>query len=335
MDPLKITPPFSYSYQCGSTLLVSYIPVYMYSVSFQLLSIALKLIMASSFSFYLPEMLLIKWFAPITWPLHLTDQLKKILTSHPLTSSVQLIKPHQIISNVISHLILLLSFGLCSPVLGCYITLSVCVSLCCWLMMIGRFVFYRLTVSHSSVSVTTTSVSSMQENLDTAQLNPISLSTDSGVEDKSPTKDTSLRSVTGDTFLDLLNHQVCGVSSSLVVCKWPVISTSCFFVTLLCWEMVGDEVGWQGGLWVPIVGVVMLLAIWIWDRFLVSGMIDLDIHKSYYLSTIFSSPPPIAPLRSRVNSLSTELVLSSGISSSLQEGQESAVCKSGRAVSNC
>ncbi len=36
MIPLEVSPPFTYSYQCGSTLLVSYIPVYLYSVVFQI-----------------------------------------------------------------------------------------------------------------------------------------------------------------------------------------------------------------------------------------------------------------------------------------------------------
>jgi hypothetical protein len=46
---------------------------------------------------------------------------------------------------------------------------------------------------------------------------------------------------------------------------------SCFFVTLLCWDMAGDKGGWSQALWVPIAGVAMVLLIWVWDRVLVTG----------------------------------------------------------------
>jgi hypothetical protein len=62
--------------------------------------------------------------------------------------------------------------------------------------------------------------------------------------------------------LDILNQQVHGVHSSLNVCKWPVISTSYAFMTLLCWDMVGDQIGWYNGFWVPIVGALMFLMTW-------------------------------------------------------------------------
>jgi hypothetical protein len=68
-------------------------------------------------------------------------------------SSIRLIESHQIISKTINNIILLLSFGLCSPVLCGYIAVSICIHLCGWLILIGRFVFVRidaLNVSRSS-----------------------------------------------------------------------------------------------------------------------------------------------------------------------------------------
>jgi hypothetical protein len=41
---------------------------------------------------------------------------------------------------------------------------------------------------------------------------------------------------------------------------------TCFFVTLLCWDMAGDKDGWSQALWVVVVGVVMALVIWVCDR---------------------------------------------------------------------
>jgi hypothetical protein len=78
------------------------------------------------------------------------------------------------------------------------------------------------------------------------------------------------RKTIDDPLLQLLNQQLQGVHSSLLVCKWPVTLMSCFFVTLLCWDMAGDKGGWLRALWVPVVGVVMSLAIWVCDRLLVT-----------------------------------------------------------------
>jgi hypothetical protein len=213
------------------------------------------------------------------------DDRTRISPSIPLR---RLINPHQIISNVVSNIILLLSFGLCSPVLACYITLSTCVTGWCWSMLVGRFVSCRLDATSPS------SPSSREDDLHSAT-NPMPSVCDPEVEDKkdklengsavaecvedggfSSDSMSNASQETVDPFLTLLNHQLRGVASSLVACKWPVISTSCFFVTMLCWDMVGDEVGWKAGLWVPVAGAMMLLVVWLWDHLLVSKVISLD-----------------------------------------------------------
>jgi hypothetical protein len=68
-----------------------------------------------------------------------------------------------------------------------------------------------------------------------------------------------------DPLFQLLDQQLRGVNSSLLVCKWPVTLTSCLFVTLLCWDMAGDKAGWFQALWVVVVGVLMAIVIWICD----------------------------------------------------------------------
>jgi hypothetical protein len=85
-----------------------------------------------------------------------------------------------------------------------------------------------------------------------------------------------------DPFLLLLNQQLQDVNSSLLVCKWPIILTSCFFVTLLAWDVAGDKGGWFQALWVPITGVVLALLLGVWDRILVS---DLSLPFFSYFSS--------------------------------------------------
>lgn len=289
MDPLKVSPPFSYSYQCGSTLLVSYIPVYMYSVSLQFVSTMVKLGIISTISSDLfPAVWLMKWLSPVAWPWHLFHKLKVISESSNSFKSPPLIKPHQIILTVINNLILLLSFGLCSPVLGCYIALSTCVTLSCWLMFVGRFLSYHFGgMEPASITSRTSYLQS--------EVNPVSRGCDIEHEGESPNEtklsthaDESLGEI--DPFISLLNSQLFGVNTYIPVCKWPIIFSSCLFVTLLCWDMVGDHVGWEKGLWVTCVGVLMFLAVWLWDHYLLSKMIDLNRHHRF-LTLFFSFPP--------------------------------------------
>jgi hypothetical protein len=253
MDILRITPPFFYNYQCGSTLLTSYIPVYMYSVSIQLLS------SVASFSFIIlstnaqhPAWLRNR-FSGVCWPSRWRNVDYHLSEMNIDGEPIRLINPHQIISRMMNNIVLLLSFGLCSPVLCCYITLSSCVHLSCWLILIGRFVCHRI----DTLDATRLSSSSRQNSMSSL----------------SPFRPSFLESgkIIEDQLLLLLDQQLHGVTSSLLVCKWPIILTSCFFVTLLCWDMAGDQGGWLQAVWVPIAGVVIATWIWVWDRVLISS----------------------------------------------------------------
>jgi hypothetical protein len=256
MDVLKITPPFFYSYQCSATLLTSYIPVLIYSISFQILITFLTLIIIFSASSMkqCPRWVL-ALLPGVCWP---TDGESLGASDIDLNEKpIQLIKPHQIISKQMNHLILLLSFGLCSPVLCCYIGVSICLHLCVWLLLIGRFVSVRL----DALSAPTSS----------------SLSTDRGSLYFlliSSSLIAEADKIVDDPLLRLLDQQLQSVNTSVLVCKWPVTLVSCFFVTLLSWDMAGDKGGWLQALWVPIVGLVMPLVIWICDRLLMTQPTD-------------------------------------------------------------
>lgn len=133
-------PPFAYSYQCGSTLLTSYIPVYIYSTSLQIIVVFLRLFCTFSPVNLLSHELLASWFSGICWP-----QYWDTLDLPPS----RLIEPHQIISIGMSHIILLLSFGLTSPILCGFIAFSICLNYCAWLMLIGRFLDLRGKPQHA------------------------------------------------------------------------------------------------------------------------------------------------------------------------------------------
>jgi hypothetical protein len=79
-----------------------------------------------------------------------SEQCEMDLERQPIP--IRLINPHQIISRMMNNVVLLLSFGLCSPVLCCYTALGICAHLCCWLFLIGRFVCLRTDALQSTAS---------------------------------------------------------------------------------------------------------------------------------------------------------------------------------------
>lgn len=243
----KFTPPFLYSYQCGSTLLTSYIPVYMYATSFQLVAGVLRLVVVLNSNIQKHPWLInltagICW--PDFWPKNISDD-----NVEPPTA--QLIQPSQIISNFMNHIVLLLTFGLCSPLLAVYLTCSVCVNLSSWLMLIGRFIVQRNFMFCPLLA--------------SSQPNPLirTLENDSSGEGIS------------DPYLILLNHQLQGVHSYLPVCLGPIILISCVFSTLISWDIAGDEVGWFHSIWVPTVGLIILFLLHIWNKIL-SNFIKIE-----------------------------------------------------------
>lgn len=272
MNPLQILPPFTYSYQCGSAIVTSYIPVYMYATSLQLVSVILStiLIFTADHVIKYPSQILQR-FPLVYWPDWDEDR------SNSLKSS-RMIRPHQILSILCSNLILLLSFGLCSPALGFYITASICFYGCFWLMVIGRYICLRKG---------------------------------QGIEKEIEVGEPKLRC--DDEFVQLLNHQLQSLDlSDIKVCKWPVICTTCMFMTLLCWDMVGDQVGWYDAIWVPVVGSFILLLLWVWGLLLDRGVLDRYVSFQLFTPVTVSGHNMSNPPQLQVSSSnSVEFVTSS------------------------
>jgi hypothetical protein len=178
---------------------------------------------------------------------------------------------------VISNLTLLLSFGLCSPVLCGYITLSICVYLCCWLILIGRFVYFRMNWLLGSQSPFNAGSPHW----------PFFFSHLYVLVVEAQNRDQKSND---DPFLCLLNHQLRGANSSLLICKWPVTLTSCFFVTLLAWDMAGDKGGWFQALWVLMGGVAITIAIWLWGQ-----LIQFRVLSWTHLPVFFSCCSSLHP----------------------------------------
>jgi hypothetical protein len=289
MDVLKIIPPFTYSYQCGSTLLVAYIPVYMYTASLQILANVgrFAVIFLTKPENFPPWSW--KFLPGIAWPnWHMSHNslllLRKQDTStHILNamhkdpslensnstaeqmnaSSTTLLRLARIISTAMNNTLLLLSFGLTSPVLACFLLLNINLTLSFWMLLIGRYVFVTMAMERHS-SHRTTLEKEDREGVEMVL----------GLE----TRSKSLQEQCEQGCLAIPNSPMMrneiielsscleGVSGYIRACRWPVLFTSCFFISLLCWDIVGDQIGWKDSLWIPGSGVFTLLLFWIHGR---------------------------------------------------------------------
>ena len=52
---------------------------------------------------------------------------------------------------------------------------------------------------------------------------------------------------------------------SMIKCKWLIITPSCLFITLLSWEIVGDEKGWDKSYWILLIGIGIMTILWLLD----------------------------------------------------------------------
>ena len=71
--------------------------------------------------------------------------------------------------------------------------------------------------------------------------------------------------------------------SSVLSCKWLVIVSSCLFISLISWDIVGDKEGWDGGIWVPLCGLGMLMLLILINYFYCTRWMNLDFSKFVFM----------------------------------------------------
>jgi hypothetical protein len=133
----EFTPPFIYNYQCASALLVNFTPVFL--VAYAILAVVpvlMLLVMSiSSVTATLPRWM-VRSVPAIFWP---------PATTPPELLSTILIKPDRIITNLMSHMSVHLTFGVASPLLAVTMSLSVISVTTLHLTVMGRHLHYQHT----------------------------------------------------------------------------------------------------------------------------------------------------------------------------------------------
>lgn len=248
VEVTPLTPAFSYDYLCASSVITVYLPVYLYTYCLLIIIPILSTYLLVSHTNYsrLPSGFR-ETLNGLMWPnawreTDITRFDEEIFyqiesnnssvqsASNELPSPESLLKVQTVIATLMHHVTILLTFGLCCPVLAFAVTASICVSVLQWRYLVGRFAASRL-ISRQSVRMVLASPRIVDGALITLEL------------------------CVGNA-LDYFRATL-----------WPVLWTSCMFFVFACWDMAGDEVGWDHSLWAPCGALSFAILIWLLMRF--------------------------------------------------------------------
>jgi hypothetical protein len=133
-----------YNNLCTSTILTSYIPVYVFVYAIQLLVSVLLVVVLTSVEYTSLPRWLQKGLHGVFWPGHewISDRIVPR----------DLLKATEIISfDILNHLAVFVTFGISSPYLAVILIFSVCLKLYIWRMIIGRFAYTRSCPNSESI----------------------------------------------------------------------------------------------------------------------------------------------------------------------------------------
>ena len=152
-------------------------------------------------------------------------------------------------NDVFNNWLLLLTFGLCSPVLAFAVACSVLLKMALWVFLIGRFTRCLVNGHRHNRSDHIPVASSVSTSSPFPHFNPIKSSTDNVAES------------TVHFALVALAQTHIPLFAVLAKSFWRLVWCSALFVALLSWDMAIDEVGWLQSLWVPLApfGYVIVL----------------------------------------------------------------------------
>lgn len=247
-----LVPPFSYNNLCSSVVLSSFVPVFMFLYAIQVLLPLLYLLLFTGMKYpaFLPEAVL-KSVNGVFWPDYWQrttplraahsdrDEASGVLGSDPL----RLLKANRIISaDILNHLLLLFTFGMCSPFLALSIVLAATLKQRMWILLLGRFVHARTVAAAPNLVI------------------------DGVAGNKSSLKDIEAEEGNiSDPALLLLASACVPVREKVTHCVWPIIWTSALFFSFLSWDILGDAVGWKQAVWAPVLTLSVPAGLWVFS----------------------------------------------------------------------
>lgn len=146
VDTAAVTPPFTYNHQCSSVLLTAYIPVLILGFSIQLvLCFCLPAVLtyfenSLDIQRFIQYRLLKGVLFPDFWLDTGDDPLTKSKKELALKDPSIILNPKTILCfGILNGLMVMLSFGLCSPILTMALACAVVLQMYMWTLLMGRF----------------------------------------------------------------------------------------------------------------------------------------------------------------------------------------------------
>jgi len=269
VESASLVPPFTYNNQCASAVLTSYIPVFLLGYSIQLM-LSLIILTALTYVSYASLPFAVRTMLHgIMWPEYWLQDSDDVLARNKAiveSDAGIMLKIRTIFCNdVLNNWLLLLTFGLCSPVLVLAVVCSVLMKMSMWVLVVGRFTRCMLhdedsgggvncseatthpaaTTSDATPSDATTSRTRVV--VATALTVETTPSSSSAAADENRTADVAQNALTA------LAEEYIPLSEVLAGSFWRLVWCSALFVSLLGWDLAMDEVGWLQSMWVPLV----------------------------------------------------------------------------------
>jgi hypothetical protein len=139
VDVVPFVPPFAYGNLCGSVILTSYIPVFIYVYIISIVvNVTWTYVCCTYVDYSMIQKRIQKELMGVMWPHH--DWCSAEGSLSPKVLSRRLLKVDDIMCNILHHTGILLTFGLCSPVLAITIAVYASVYVLVLLVVVGRFV---------------------------------------------------------------------------------------------------------------------------------------------------------------------------------------------------
>jgi len=140
--------PFIYNYQCSSSIIVNYVPVFLFVYAFLGLMFPLMYCVLLFSTVYISSP---QWIKDVIPALLIPPD---TLQHYPQSLHVPVIRPNRIIATLMSHFAVLLTFGVASPLLGLAIGVSLCVLTYMHQLIIGRYLIYHCSTKEAECNVT-------------------------------------------------------------------------------------------------------------------------------------------------------------------------------------
>lgn len=174
-----------------------------------------------------------------------------------------LYKPSNVFASFMQDFCILMTFGICSPILSISITISSILTVLHYRIILGRFLYIR----QSSLSQSSLIESSYQNN-NRYNANNIN---------------------SNDAAIIALENSLIGIPNLMILMVWPIVIISCLFISFLCWDISGDKIGWEKSIWAPSLALTILAVLWFFSsRFTVSWNLLEFISKHFDIE--LSSP---------------------------------------------